>query len=356
MYFVCLQYSACVLTFCASIKSHMFPSFVMLLLIQSFLELSRNLFYRTIQMLRKDLNWPSHVQTAVPSILGNFGKKDKTFNPSASESLTAYPALRCFLWSLNLERTPNNHHREVAYSLFCLFDLLDYLHQSMRRAIDPTVLGRLSQTHLAAFLEAYGRNETIPKHHYTAHLSECFQRQKYLLNCFCLERKHKSVKRFANNVHTIHERWSKGILQDVVLADYQALEEESDFFDRVAYLKPPLKAAPKEVIQCFSRDFRVDAGSLQTGVIAVVSSGTCKSGDVVCFDAGDGSDMFGEVMMHTCFGDEAWTIVNRFSNAAHANEFHRRGPLQWIETTKIKGAMIYRNISDDKIFVIPQNF
>lgn len=154
-----------------------------------------------------------------------FSKKDKAFNPSASEGLTLYPAVRHFLWSLKLHASRDHHVRSVAYSLFCLLDLLDLLHQSMRRAIESAALERLTRVHLEAFISAHGKQNTLPKHHFTRHLSDCFAKQRWLLNCFCLERKHKTIKRYANNLHTITSHWSKTVLQDAVLTDLQGLEE-----------------------------------------------------------------------------------------------------------------------------------
>lgn len=107
-------------------------------------------------------------------------------------------------------------------------------------------------------------------------------------------------------------------MQDVVLADYQALEES---LQRASSVQ-----AQKKHFNAFLVIFELMLAGFR------LSSGTCKSGEVVGLDSGDGSDMFGEVMLRICFADEAWTTVNGFTNASHA--------LQWIETTNI----------------IPQNF
>lgn len=301
------------------------------------------------------MTWPSFVQSFATSIVGMFSKKDKAFNPSASEGLTLYPAVRHFLWSLKLHASRDHHVRSVAYSLFCLLDLLDLLHQSMRRAIESAALERLTRVHLEAFISAHGKQNTLPKHHFTRHLSDCFAKQRWLLNCFCLERKHKAIKRYANNLHTITSHWSKTVLQDAVLTDLQGLEE-TGCLDRTAHVMGPLKNAPEEIIRAFSEDFGgVNAGSLKTGNVAVVAMGTCKRGDTICFDV-DGSSCFGEVMLHTSLDDHAWTIVQSFSKTERENEFHRCGPLRWIETTKIKGAMIYQNLPHQKVLLIPQSF
>lgn len=49
------------------------------------------------------------------------------------------------------------------------------------------------------FLECYGKEPLRPKHHYALHIGSQCRRDGMLLDCFVLERKHISIKKFCNH-------------------------------------------------------------------------------------------------------------------------------------------------------------
>lgn len=94
----------------------------------------------------------------------------------------------------------NESHRHVALPFLALMDFLDMLHSSMRFATDSSRVKEKVQWHLKRFLLAHGVESVIPKHHLLFHLAKRMQAQGCLLSCFVHERKHKEIKRFANEL------------------------------------------------------------------------------------------------------------------------------------------------------------
>ena len=82
-------------------------------------------------------------------------------------------------------------------------------------------------THLALRLNAYGPVAVQPKCHYALHLPQQLRQHQQLIPCWTHERKHKELKRWANQVTNANNAISfeQGLLEDVVLHQVLALEE-----------------------------------------------------------------------------------------------------------------------------------
>ena len=132
---------------------------------------------------------------------------------SASEALSLYPALRAFI-------SEKVDHTAPAYlSFIALCSVLDVLQLSRKSEIDPGKLLSLVEAHLGHRLVAYGPKSFQPKVHFSLHLSRQLEKHGLLVACWVHERKHKELKRFANNMHqaTSSTSWENGLLEDVVL-------------------------------------------------------------------------------------------------------------------------------------------
>ena len=57
--------------------------------------------------------------------------------------------------------------------------------------------------HLNLFCRAYGPDAVKPKHHYSLHISSQLRRDKFLLDTFVHERKHRSLKRHGGLVDNL---------------------------------------------------------------------------------------------------------------------------------------------------------
>lgn len=156
------------------------------------------------------------------------------FSCSASEALTLYPCLRALLE----DQLPNASTNPACQSYFAICEILDILQQSRSKDIDPATLQAKIEKHLGYRLIAHGPASFQPKVHYQLHFSQQLRFFGRLIACWCHERKHKELKRYANQAHAAKPgtSWEKGLLEEVILVGLLALEE-FDIKDGIQFLK-----------------------------------------------------------------------------------------------------------------------
>ena len=111
----------------------------------------------------------------------------------ASDVLAALPLIRHFV----LKHVPANALVKEVKSFICLADVTMCLNGLKARSFSCipdeslNVLSRLQQHHLACFKKAHGVKAVKPKHHYALHIPGQVRKNKFLLDCFTPERKHR---------------------------------------------------------------------------------------------------------------------------------------------------------------------
>ena len=146
---------------------------------------------------------------------------------SASEGLSLYPVIRYML----MQRVPDYKTHAVGpaiESFFALCRALDLLQLAICDGTSPDELEAAIKAHLQWRLAVYGPGEFPPKCHYALHLGECWRRHGRLLSCFVHERKHKQIKKFANDSHNANASTSfeRGLLLEVVLLQRTQLQKD----------------------------------------------------------------------------------------------------------------------------------
>ncbi|CAE7341309.1 unnamed protein product [Symbiodinium sp. CCMP2592] len=86
--------------------------------------------------------------------------------------------------------------------------------------------GGLDPAALRGALANYGAEYWVPKNHMTMHLPEFLSRHGRLLSCFVHERKHKLVKRFANNMKDTSRSYEATVLRETLAAQFLAMQDE----------------------------------------------------------------------------------------------------------------------------------
>lgn len=120
--------------------------------------------------------------------------KGKEWKPSASEVLhVSAVAAR----SVGL---PTGSSRAQAgwtsFLLLCkILDLLSLISKDLE--VNHDQLNQAIQGHLNAFRNAHGEDNLVPKFHYSMHLPMLLRAHGLLISCWCHERKHKSLRRWA---------------------------------------------------------------------------------------------------------------------------------------------------------------
>ena len=150
--------------------------------------------------------------------------KDK-FKSSASEGLSLYPVLLEFLRCLDPRRVTEKvaAARKVFQHLCAVMDLLLLAANAGRVA--PCSLQNAITLHFMDFTEVYGKDFLPPKAHFAMHLPWSLEKHGFLPSCFVQERRHKELKRYANQTATGVPGVERSVLEEVTLSHTMDLEQ-----------------------------------------------------------------------------------------------------------------------------------
>ena len=116
-----------------------------------------------------------------------------------------------------------------------LVRIVETIQAAARSPQDCQALQRLTCAYLTSFRALYGEKRMIIKfhmiHHHAPHLDKCQAEQLLLPSCFCLERKHKGVKKYANNIQNLGEVQNQ-IAYDITLIRELTTHHVAKLFSR----------------------------------------------------------------------------------------------------------------------------
>ncbi|CAE7217867.1 unnamed protein product [Symbiodinium sp. CCMP2592] len=256
-----------------------------------------------------DCNWPSAVGDKGASAKKVFAKTLTDFKSGASECMALYPAMRAFLQD-KLPLIRDHDTKECCRCFFILCEVLDQLYKTATPgdvASLATTLEHKVSSHLELFKACYGEDYVLPKHHMNMHLGDLLRRHSVLLSCFVHERRHKEIKRYANNLDSMQTGSEKHVLQ---LELEQHLKDLKEFSEKRAGLING-KAAPELVQSAFSSFFGLPAcAGLQVSMKCYVGSGRlCKREDVVVVSEPNGDEV-AQVWFHVVFNGNHYTCMS----------------------------------------------
>lgn len=134
----------------------------------------------------------------------------KTLKCTASEGISLLPVLANFACSLltHADPTVQDHSRcflGLALVASCVL-------RSQRSLMDRRLLVARLRQYMQHFKRLYGDDLMVPKFHQMMHLASF--RWVRLPNCLVHERKHKAIKRFANEIRNTNCDWDKSVLRE----------------------------------------------------------------------------------------------------------------------------------------------
>ena len=302
-------------------------------------------------------SWPSYLKDKGAAVSDFFSKKksgDSRLNSSASEALSTYPVLRLVLQDLREARDLNQPVRDAINCYIYLCQVLDLLQKVATGSVQANELRRATKAHLDCFLITYPEASFLPKAHLALHLAMQMEKHGCLLNCFVHERRHKELKRYANQQMSSQKGSEKGLLQEVFLTHIEALDRD-DLVPAVGLQAP--REATKQLHECFCQHFSLPAapGLMTSSSVTVPRWRLIKTDDVVL--VGGASEGAAVVLFHCSFHGllisclsflEKTDKPNTFLKAAQAN-------VVFVETMNILGPCIHR-AEGDKVVVVPQDF
>ena len=255
-------------------------------------------------------------------------EKSKTkdgWKPFASEVLCTYPLLRLFVMETAFAQ---EQHALMASSFLLLCRILDLLCMIGKDVqVDSITLEGLIQQHLGAFKNAHGEDQLVPKFHYALHLPSLLRQHGLLISCWTHERKHKSLKLYANQVSNAGAWFEKSVLKE---STHNAINGMMEFRPSEIHLQNP-KPSTKLKCKIPELDFlrRMDGCTVAT--VANIHGLTCHAGDVAQLRL-DGSERVGRVHLHVDLsGDSLWSVVSIWETMGN-NRFKITSHGRWVET------------------------
>ena len=294
--------------------------------------------------------WPSAVGAKGATAKKMFAKKVTEFKSGASEAMALYPVLRAFLQD-KLPTIRNNEARECFRCFFMLCEILDQLYKTATPenvATQATNLEQKISSHLELFKACYGEDKVLPKAHMNMHLGDLMRRHSCLLSCFVHERRHKELKRYANNLHNMQPGSEKHVLELELEEHLRNLSEFSE--KRTGLLNP--KDAGSVLHTAFNDFFNLAASpGLQTSVSSYVGSGRlCKREDVVVVGGPNGQEV-AQVWFHVLFQGNTYTCLSEWRNLGR-NRFQVCQEPVFRSTTDICRLCVFK-MEGDRALVIP---
>lgn len=194
---------------------------------------------------------------------------------------------------------------------------------------------------------AHGTERFLPEAHFSLHLPKQLDRHHCLLSCFVHERRHKEVKRWANELQTGSLGAEKSILREVCLTHWSDLQ--SFEADSLQAWKPASNELQQAFIQFFDLPLLLE--ELQMSIWSV----RCKRGDM-CLAEVDSGECIVEIWFHLKYGDEKWSMVRQCFPTSKVNTFRLGEGAAFIETNSIRGACIHKPDGNDEIVIAPETF
>ena len=302
----------------------------------------------------QSLTWPAYLKDKGAACKDFFAKRksgDNILKSSASEALTAYPIIRLFLQDLRESRDLGLELRQAINSFMGLCQVLDTLQQtSTAGSVQPNDLRRQIKLHLDTYKAAYPQESFLPKHHLALHLSMQLQRNGCLLSCFVQERRHKELKRYANQQTAAKRGSEQHLLKEVFLSQLEALE-------RLHLVPPAALEGPKPATAVLQNMFCQQFGlASATGLVFSMTASVprcrvIKTDDVVTLARG----FMAKVLYHCRFGDNCFTCVSFLQKGGRPNFFRPTGESSFVVSSDILGPLVYLE-EDGGLRVVPQVF
>ena len=273
------------------------------LLFEAFIRDRRPGIYELFQGYVALWRWPSGVGNAVAlaDIFSTRRKKghrdNKHIRCQASDGLSLCSVLAYFVQAVLLEAPGNCRPHCEAYLAFA--DIVDFIVSIPRGGVTSELLLGAIERFLALFIAAWGFQYTHSKFHWLLHFAKHLRDFGLLISCFVHERKHRWVKRYADDALNT-DIYEKTVLKEVFCHHVAMLERTSTFDFTVgllehrppprrllAFLEAHLALGPLDGRMFVSRESRFSALA------------TCRRGDIiVLYNTAAGELAVGEVLEH----------------------------------------------------------
>ena len=298
--------------------------------------------------------WPARVMgTAhIPEIFtdtrADKHRKARHIKCQASDLLSIIVILAHFTKTLLTTAADGDRDCMNACTAFlALIDVCELIALSHSVEINPAALLGKIHRFLELFVAAWGFAWMTPKMHWMLHYPEALQKNHRLFACFCLERKHRVPKSYAEDYKYIVRESSRRILSEVVCHHLAKVtnQDELDFTPGLIRGRPCPRKARQNILRFIGEEFQ-DEPIMVATVSRINVHETVSKGDVVLMREG-GHVSVGRIAQHLSIDDNAfslvypWTLKRRvagtdmyiYSTSAEADLWRTSSILQAVEHT-----------------------
>ena len=270
---------------------------------------------------------------------------------SASEALSVYPCLRLVLMQLVPPNAPLST-QEAAFSFYALADVLDLLVRDKQcGGVTPDQLEAAVKRHLRLRVAAYGPENQQPKVHYAMHLANMMKIQS-VLTCWVHERKHKELKRFANDTHNANRTtgFEKSLLQMAALSQAESLQS-FQVNSGICLVNPkPAEEAVAVHARAVAGGSALDA--VQQASDAMLGPGRlCATQDVALAKV-QGQQRIVEVWFHVSIDQVHFSVVSPWAPAAAPNAFKKADSPMFVPTADIERCCVWHPTNDPEVIIV----
>lgn len=293
--------------------------------------------------------WPSHLSTSV-SGAAIFEKRSQStgdFKCSGSEALSVFGVFSLFLM-MHVLPGACNAIKLACDSYFRLCRVLTMLMSIPRGCISDASLSDAISSHLRAFVRAYGDGAWTPKFHYSLHLPAMLRRHGCLVSCFVHERKHKEIKRYANNITNTSGAFESSILESSLYLHLEILADAKSLPNATTHLINP-RPAPQKLAAAVRHELQTQAEVLTATQAIYKPLQKCSRRDVVLVSINDQS-CIAEICFHVEVDGLCLTCVSPWSSLG-SNRFRIETEPVLIPTRHILETCIYCRMGPDAVVV-----
>ena len=333
------------------------------LLFEAFIKLGHTGIYGIFADFNSNWIWPSKWhRNKRNQIFAETNKqthrKVKHIKAQAQDLLTMMPVLAYFTQIVLMRMEPTLNAQ--CETFLALANIVELIVACGRGNVSAPQLLTAVETFLALFAAAWGFRWMVPKFHWLLHLPTILENWAgVLLNCFCLERKHRVPKRYAKEIENISKRANESLLSEVICHHLGQLSDPESFKFETGLVHPkkPSRAVTRLIQERLGVDDSYDVKVSAEARFSRVA--TCKKDDVVIFKDGDDSFRVGKVLLHFEVDSvpismlEVFDCVRRDTDMCRA-VWRTRGQddYKMIDTDEIMETVVYSLLNVDGLYSV----
>ena len=216
--------------------------------------------YEELEKFLKEWAYPGRVHGTHLSDIVSAPKKHRDaqhIKCQASDMLSLIPVLAMWCQSVLL---PLALCTPAVNAFIALCNIVQCLWCAGRSTLQANKLEALVEDFLAKFSGVWGFAWMTPKFHWMLHFGDHLRKLGFLANCFCLERRHRIAKRYANDLKNISRATSDSLLMEVACHHVSSLEDDGSCNFAIGLRNK--KVASKKIKQHINIILEVDADTV----------------------------------------------------------------------------------------------